>query len=295
MLQVRHVVRHGKGFIVFALARRCLPAHGATAVDLPRNLNTNSSSSRSEAGASLSAVSSTGTSSSLGDGEVLKAGKSSKDLDSSRGNDSSDRSKDGAAPGKSLKDSAKDLVSQFTKGTKVLWVDFKASRQTSARKKAGEALTFQEDRQLRQVRVPSIPLPILGRPTPWFSPRCCMLLRMPCVPSKLFSSTYTKTKGFVIYSHRFQIVAAEMFVSAFVRCLFLISRVSSAPFWPPWPSSHSSSSASWPADRIIETHRVGYHTQQPGRCVREMYLRLSSSLRVPMSGFSAPNPPELLA
>lgn len=150
MLQVRHVVRHGKGFIVFALARRCLPVHGAELLGSPRSLNSNSSSSRSEAGASLSAVNNTDTPSSLGDSEVLKARKAPKSLDSSRGNHSSD-SKDGEAPGKSLRESAKDLISQFTKGTKVLWVDFKASRQTSARKKAGEALTFQEDRQLRQV------------------------------------------------------------------------------------------------------------------------------------------------
>lgn len=147
MIQVRHVVRHGKGFIVFALARRCLPVHGADLVGSSRSLSSNSSSSRSEAGASLSAVNSTGVSSSLGDGEALKAGKTSKKLDSSRG----DGGKDGAETGKSLRESAKDLISQFTKGTKVLWVDFKASRQTSKRKKAGEALTFQEDRQLRQV------------------------------------------------------------------------------------------------------------------------------------------------
>lgn len=151
MLQVRHVVRHGKGFIVFALARRCLPVHGAEPLGSSRSLNSNSSSTRSEAGANLSAVNNTDASSSLGNGEVLKARKAPKSLDSSRGNRSSSDSEDGAAPGKSLKETAKDLISQFTKGTKVLWVDFKASRQTSARKKAGEALTFQEDRQLRQV------------------------------------------------------------------------------------------------------------------------------------------------
>lgn len=156
MLQVRHVVRHGKGFIVFALARRCLPVQGAD-MGRPRSLNSNSSSSRSEAGSTLSAMNNTDTSGGLGDGEVLKAGKAPKSLDSSRGNHGSSRdSKHGAVPaGKSLREVAKDLISQFTKGTKVLWVDFKASRQTSARKKAGEALTFQEHRQLRQVCVSS--------------------------------------------------------------------------------------------------------------------------------------------
>lgn len=161
MLQVRHVVRHGKGFIVFALTRRCLPVHGADLLGSPRSLNINSSSSsRSEAGANLSAMNNTDASGSLGDGEVLKTRKAPKsNLDSRGGNHSSrSDSKDGPEPGKSLRETAKDLISQFTKGTKVLWVDFKASRQASARKKAGEALTFQEDRQLRQVCMPHFPV-----------------------------------------------------------------------------------------------------------------------------------------
>lgn len=175
MIQIRHVVRHGKGFIVFALARRCLPAHGADPLGGPRSLNTNSSSSRSEAGASLSSVDSTDNSNSRGDGQALMARKASKNLDSSRDNHSSTgHSK--ALPGKSLKETAKDLISQFTKGTKVLWVDFKSSRRASARKKAGEALTFQEDRQLRQVnlifRCPLVIIGWMSSPTlnTWFSP-----------------------------------------------------------------------------------------------------------------------------
>lgn len=186
MIQVGHVVRHGKGFIVFALARRCLPAHG-TDLGRPRSLNSNSNSSRSEAGASLSAVNSTVTPSSLGDGEVLKAEKASKSLDSSRGNHSSE-SKDSAGIGKSLRESAKDFISQFTKGTKVLWVDFKASRKTSRRKKAGEALTFQEDRQLRQVfafgplSICLVEHVVLSMPSV-----CCV----PCFPSKVCSRVRT--------------------------------------------------------------------------------------------------------
>lgn len=163
----RQVVRHGKGIFVFALTRRCLPVFALFHEPWrhARSLNSKSSSSRSEADANLSAVNNTDTCSSLSDGEELKATPTrriktpfTESLDSSNStsttsNSTSSESEAGVVRGKKgLRRSVKEFVSQFTKGTKVLWVDFKASRQASARKKAGEALTFQEDRKLRQVR-----------------------------------------------------------------------------------------------------------------------------------------------
>lgn len=172
----RHVVRHGKGIFIFALSRRCLPVF-TLFLEQPRrharSLNTNhSSSSRSEAGASMSSVNDSDACSRLSDsGEVLKAtptrsrsrtpsperpdtnSSSNSTTTSSSSNTTTDsEAVDVRGNKKGLRRSIKELVSQFTKGTKVLWVDFKSSRQTWARKKAGEVLTFQEDRKLRQVR-----------------------------------------------------------------------------------------------------------------------------------------------
>ncbi len=166
MLYTKQVVRHGKGFIVFACIAR--PAYCAAVfhqLGRSRGLSSNSSSSRSEAGASLSAANGTTTHSRVGEGELLKTknappteGPESNGNNNTGGNNNSSSSSDGVGQDgkgrdrKGLKDTVVDLVAQFTRGTKVLWVDFKASRKTWARKKAGEALTFQEDRQLRQVQ-----------------------------------------------------------------------------------------------------------------------------------------------
>lgn len=43
------------------------------------------------------------------------------------------------------------FVGQFMQGTKLLWAETGLARELAARKKAGEALSFQEDRLLRQV------------------------------------------------------------------------------------------------------------------------------------------------
>jgi len=168
MLYAKQVVRHGKGFIVFACIAR--PSHCAALfhqLGQSRDLSSNSNSTRSEAGASLSATSGTVAHSRVGEGELLKtknapptgpdSSSNGTNSSSSSSSSSSSNSSDSGSQGgkgrdkKGLKETVVDLVAQFTRGTKVLWVDFKASRQTSARKKAGEALTFQEDRQLRQV------------------------------------------------------------------------------------------------------------------------------------------------
>lgn len=179
----RQVVRHGKGIFVLALSRPCLPVFAV--FDEPRRhaRSLSSNSSRSEASANVSAVNNTDACSSFSEGgEALKATPTrsrpkspktplpeSPDINSNDNStastatsDTSNTSSDSEAVDtrdakKGLRRSVKELVSQFTKGTKVLWVDFKSSRQTWARKKAGEVLTFQEDRKLRQVRS------ILGR------------------------------------------------------------------------------------------------------------------------------------
>lgn len=46
----------------------------------------------------------------------------------------------------------KQFISQFLEGTKMLWAEFRLARRTSIRRKAGDTMTFREDRLLRQVR-----------------------------------------------------------------------------------------------------------------------------------------------
>lgn len=46
---------------------------------------------------------------------------------------------------------ARVFLSQFVQGAKLLWAEIGLARETSARRKAGHVLSFQEDRLLRQV------------------------------------------------------------------------------------------------------------------------------------------------
>lgn len=46
---------------------------------------------------------------------------------------------------------ARVFLSQFVQGAKLLWAEIGLARETSARRKAGHRLSFQEDRLLRQV------------------------------------------------------------------------------------------------------------------------------------------------
>ncbi|CAM9679305.1 unnamed protein product [Ectocarpus fasciculatus] len=162
MLQVRHVVRNGKIILVYVLAssrRRCLPTFAARAHSLNRP-DHSSASGPIESGA-------LDRSTSPNDDKLAKKTRRRTDSPaesptsrtSSTGGNSNRNSNSNsnnsrklvAAKKKSVRRSVKELIAQFTKGTKVLWLDFKGSRQTKAKKRAGQVLTFQENRQLRQV------------------------------------------------------------------------------------------------------------------------------------------------
>lgn len=159
MLQVRHIVRNGKGiFVYIALVRRCLPAHSLELYQQPArhagSLSSNNSS-RVKADAEVGAVSKADS----GDDGVGKGARrratTAALVESPKNSSGSGSSSEGngAEKEKSVKERAQALVSQFTTGAKVLWSDFKNSRKTKKKKQAGESLTFQEDRQLRQVRL----------------------------------------------------------------------------------------------------------------------------------------------
>ncbi|CAB1103340.1 unnamed protein product [Ectocarpus sp. CCAP 1310/34] len=162
MLQVRHVVRNGKVILVYVLAssrRRCLPTFAARAHSLNNNRPDHSNASGPVESGALTRTTSPS------DDKLAKEtrrrtdspaesptnGTSSTGSNRDSNSTSNSNRKLVAADKKSARRSVKELIAQFTKGTKVLWLDFKGSRQTKAKKRAGQVLTFQENRQLRQV------------------------------------------------------------------------------------------------------------------------------------------------
>lgn len=164
MIQVTRIVGHGKAiFVVYALTRRCQPAHCFAALYHESSRNRDSLSSNNRAQRSVvNAVSSTlryrgGSSTeeqvpsrqeSDQEAQALKRINPSPETASNTSDTAS--SWDGDER-KGLRQRAKEMISQFLVGTKLLWREVVRARETSARRKAGESLSFQEYRLLRQV------------------------------------------------------------------------------------------------------------------------------------------------
>lgn len=71
---------------------------------------------------------------------------------SSRASSFADLNKRHSHDVRGLRDTVMEFLNQFMQGTKLLWTDIGHARKTAGRKKAGEVVTFREDRLLRQVR-----------------------------------------------------------------------------------------------------------------------------------------------
>lgn len=158
------IVGHGKAiFVVYALTRRCQPAHCCAALyhGTSRNRDSLASNNRAQqrvvdaVSSSLRYRGGSGTEEHApsrqeadGEAEILRR---SKPLPGTASNTSyAGNSLDGNER-KGLRQRAKEMISQFLAGTKLLWREVVRARETSARKKAGESLSFQEYRLLRQV------------------------------------------------------------------------------------------------------------------------------------------------
>lgn len=164
MLRVTRIVGHGKAiFVVYALTGRCQPAHCCAALYHGSSRSRASLSSNNGAQV-VSAVSRTlryrgGSTTTTKEASPRQAvDKAADTLELSNAspgtfNASGASSTEGGDEGKGLRQRAKEMISQFVVGTKVLWREIVRARETSARKKAGESLSFQEYRLLRQVCV----------------------------------------------------------------------------------------------------------------------------------------------
>ena len=164
MIQVTRIVGHGKAiFVVYALTRRCQPAHCCAALYHESSRNRDSLTGNNRAQQSVvDAVSSSlryrGGSSTEEqapsrqetDMEAETLERSSPSPETAVNASDTDSSWDGDES-KGLRQRAKEMISQFLAGTKLLWREVVRARETSARKKAGESLSFQEYRLLRQV------------------------------------------------------------------------------------------------------------------------------------------------
>lgn len=164
MIQVTRMVGHGKAiFVVYALTRRCQPAHSCAALyhGSSRNRDSLTSSNRAQQSV-VDAVSSSlryrggssteeqAPSSQEADGEAETLERSNPSPETAFNASDTGSSWDGHER-KGLRQKAKEMISQFLAGTKLLWREVVRARETSARKKAGESLSFQEYRLLRQV------------------------------------------------------------------------------------------------------------------------------------------------
>lgn len=158
------IVGHGKAiFVVYALTRRCQPAHCCAALyhgsarnrdSLSSNnraqqnvVNAVSSSLRYRGGSTTAEVEAPSRQEADGAADTLEQSNPSPGAASN----TSDSSSWDGDESKGLRQRAKEMISQFLVGTKLLWREVVRARETSARRKAGESLSFQEYRLLRQV------------------------------------------------------------------------------------------------------------------------------------------------